>query len=96
MFKVKLVWNFFATSHGKGCVDGIGAVVKNKVRRMVNSRQVTVNSSIDFVSAFNREESLINVIHIGEVEAKKIQSDLKLDDVFDKARPVPSIFSFQY
>lgn len=30
---VKIVWNFFATSHGKGAVYGIGAIVKNKVRR---------------------------------------------------------------
>lgn len=29
---VDATWSFFATSHGKGAVDGIGGTVKRKVR----------------------------------------------------------------
>ena len=32
-FSVCLTWNFFATSHGKGAVDGIGGTVKQNVWR---------------------------------------------------------------
>lgn len=92
-FKVKVVWNFFATSHGKGSVDGLGAVVKNRVKRLVKSRRVIVNSSADFVNAFNLEHSLINVVNLNESEAKKIRTLLKLDSVFDSAKSVPNIFT---
>ena len=34
-FSMKLIWNFFATSHGKGAVDGIGSMVKRSVWRVV-------------------------------------------------------------
>lgn len=95
-FNVKIHWNFFATSHGKGCVDGLGSVVKNRVRRLVNSRQKIVNSSLDFVNAFNSEDSVMNVMHMSDSEAKKIRSDLKLDYIFDNAQPVPNIFSFHH
>lgn len=30
-FKKKIIWNFFATSHGKGPVDGIGGAIKRQV-----------------------------------------------------------------
>lgn len=94
IFKIKIYWNFFATSHGKGCVDGIGAVVKNRVRRLMNSRQKIVNGSSDFVDGFNSENSVIGVMNMTECEAEKIRSDLKLDDIFNSAKAVPKIFSY--
>ena len=36
-FGVQLVWNFFATSHGKGAVDGIGGTLKRSVWRVVRA-----------------------------------------------------------
>ena len=33
----KFIWNFFATSHGKGAVDGIGGSVKCSVWRHVSA-----------------------------------------------------------
>lgn len=61
LFPVKITWNFFATSHGKGCVDGLGAATKHRVRRMVLARTAIVNCASDFVSAFNMENSSIDV-----------------------------------
>jgi hypothetical protein len=29
--KINIIWNYFATSHGKGPVDGIGGSVKRQV-----------------------------------------------------------------
>lgn len=94
MFKIKIVWNFFAASHGKGCVDGIGSVVKNKVKRLVKSRKGTVYSSSDFVSLFNTEPSLIKVIDMPKSQIDQIRSKLKLDELFDKAPNVKGIFNF--
>jgi hypothetical protein len=46
----KLVkWEFFATSHGKGAVDGIGGEVKRIVWDAVRSRKAMVRSVDDFV-----------------------------------------------
>ena len=39
-----LKWNFFATSHGKGVVDGIGGTVKRAVWRHVRSDQVSMTN----------------------------------------------------
>lgn len=94
IFKVKMYWNFFATSHGKSCVDGIGAIVKNRVRRLMNSRQKIVNSSSDFANAFNSEKSVIRVVNMSESDASKIYLDLKFDEIFTSAKVVPNIFNF--
>ena len=32
-----MIWNFFATSHGKGDIDGLGGAGKRSVRRLVES-----------------------------------------------------------
>jgi hypothetical protein len=34
---VEIIWNFFATSHGKRVVDGLGGTVKWSVWRAVKS-----------------------------------------------------------
>ena len=36
-YGVKSTWSFFATSHGKGVVDGIGATIKGAVWRKIRS-----------------------------------------------------------
>lgn len=92
--KIKIFWNFFATAHGKGSVDGIGAVVKNRVKRLVKSRHSIVNCSSDFCQAFNSENSVIEVMHMPESETTKIRKGLKLDDVFAAAPAVAEVFSF--
>ena len=33
-------WNFFATSHGKGAVDGVGGVLKRRAWNKVKARQI--------------------------------------------------------
>lgn len=91
--KIKIFWNFFATSHGKGCVDGIGAVVKNRVKRIVKTRQQIVNCSSDFARAFNSENSVVEVMHMTDNETKQIRKFLKLDDVFDSAPHITNIFN---
>ncbi|XP_063232470.1 uncharacterized protein LOC134536608 [Bacillus rossius redtenbacheri] len=47
-FGTDCTWNFFATSHGKGSVDGVGGTVKRTVWRLVKSRQCVVQCAEDF------------------------------------------------
>ena len=35
--QTNIIWNFFATSHGKGAVDGLGGTVKHSVWRFVKA-----------------------------------------------------------
>lgn len=94
LFPIKIIWNYFATSHGKGAVDGIGAVVKNKVKRMVNSRKAIVNDASDFVSAYKTENSLIEVTLVTPEEISDINAELELEYVFETAEALPNISNF--
>ena len=44
-------WNFFATSHGKGAVDGVGGVLKRRVWNKVKARQVVIQNAAEFTDA---------------------------------------------
>jgi len=43
-----VTWNFFATSHGKGAVDGVGGVLKRLARTQVLSGGAPVDNSEQF------------------------------------------------
>ena len=47
-------WNFFATSHGKGPVDGIGGSAKRNVSLFVKAGLGEVNSAKDFTDVANK------------------------------------------
>lgn len=94
LFPLKIVWNFFATSHGKGCVDGLGAVVKHRVRRMILAKKAIVNNATDFVSAFNAEATSIQVTEVSDSEITNVNYELELEFVFANAVNVPNITSF--
>lgn len=93
-FSIKIYWNFFPTAHGKGCIDGIGAVVKSKVRRLVQTRKTIVNNAKDFVSAFNSEKSSIEVVEMTPSDIKSISHSLNLEQIFMKAPAVKNITKF--
>ena len=47
-FGIKVNWHFFATSHGKGVIDGIGGTVKLSVWRAVRSGNARASKPYDF------------------------------------------------
>lgn len=67
-FKLTCEWNFLATSHGKGAVDGIGGLIKSRVWVLVKSRKAIVNSALDFFKCA-QEISEIKALY---VSAQKI------------------------
>ncbi len=46
-------WSYFATSHGKGVVDGIGGSSKRIIRKEVRAKSRIVIHSIDVALATN-------------------------------------------
>lgn len=93
-FKLKIVWNFFATAHGKACVDGIGATVKKKVRSMILSKKRIVYQTSDFVDAFKSKKSKVDLYGMSDEEINKINVELNLDKVFAETSAVRGISEY--
>jgi hypothetical protein len=70
---VPISWNYFATGHGKGAVDGIGGDVKRKVWGEILSRRVCVQNAADFVNVLKSKEIKTEVILVpsSDIEASK-------------------------
>ena len=47
---MEVFWNYLATRHGKGAVDGVGGTIKQVVREAVVTRKAIIK---DVVSVFN-------------------------------------------
>lgn len=90
---IKIIWNYFATSHGKGCVDGIGATVKTVVRKHIKARDCSVNSAADFMKAFKLTPSKILVEEVTDEEFEQINDDLGSVAVFAGAKNIRDIYS---
>ena len=85
-------WNFLATSHGKGPVDGIGGSVKRHVWMQVKTRKSMVYNAATFVEAASEMPS----VSVTELQASKIEQlniSLDLKTVFEKAKPIVGIAS---
>ena len=61
-FKKAIVWNYFATSHGKGPVDGIGGALKQTVWKKVHQWKTIVTNPDSFVNAAS--ESNISIVNV--------------------------------
>ncbi len=86
-----LNWNFFATSHGKGAVDGVGGTVKRNVWLETLSRQAVVNTLDDFSNVAIRKEQKIDVIPVSAKVIEASASEMELDNAFTSSNPVKSI-----
>ncbi|XP_067634704.1 uncharacterized protein [Eurosta solidaginis] len=93
IFGMKIVWNYFATSHGKGCVDGIGATIKTIVRKHVRARDIVVNNASDFVQAVHMTPSKIMIEEVTSNQIEMINAELQVVELFSRARPIQNISS---
>ena len=62
-FNVKVHWNFFASSHAKGSVDGIGGTIERIAANLVTSRKEMITDSSEFTDAVE-SKSKVKVFHI--------------------------------
>ncbi|KXJ09468.1 THAP domain-containing protein 2 [Exaiptasia diaphana] len=87
---IRISWHYFATSHGKGAVDGIGASVKRSVWLAVSTRKVvSVVSAKAFAEAAQQFCTKIRITLITAKEMKEKCQELKLHECFDKATAIP-------
>ena len=84
--KIKLHWHFFATSHGKGVVDGIGGVVKRLVWSAVLAGAIC-RSAEDFIKIAKDKTNKINLIEITKSDIDNSKS--KLEHIFKTIKPIP-------
>ena len=92
---VTIRWNFFATSHGKGPVDGIGGSVKRQVWTSVSTRKAIVTDATSFCAAA-KQVSNVDVIEMNTKEIKNRNLELNLKKLFDKAPTIKGIKSFHH
>lgn len=70
-----LKWTFFASSHGKGAVDGIGAIVKHHVWNKVRSLKTVVRSADAFRDCCKSLSTIVIAIPLSTIEKKKKNLD---------------------
>lgn len=91
---VKLSWNFFATSHGKGVVDGIGGTVKRSVWRQVRSGNVMVSSAKAFADIAAERNKKLFILFIDHEEIKKNES--MLNEMWKGVQAIPNCRTMHY
>lgn len=93
---VHIQWNFFATSHGKGVVDGTGGTVKRLVWNAVMTRKspVVVDDAQSFFQVANSLQSSVTVSPLKQKEMNDISDSLHLEKCFSEALPIPGISRF--
>ena len=67
---LKLSWNFFATSHGKGVVDAIGGIVKRMVWQEIMTKK-HCRSATDFVRIAKTKTIILDEISQTDIDAAK-------------------------
>ena len=60
---INLSWNFSATSHGKGPVDGTGVCLKRIATDKVKTRQYTINNTVQFLRQLKVHIVLLFSLH---------------------------------
>ncbi len=68
----KTIWNFFATSHGKGVIDGIGGTVKRAIWGRILSEKVVIKTAVDFAEVASQISPSICIQYIpsSQIDAK--------------------------
>ena len=65
---ITIRWNFFATSHGKGVVDGIGGTVKRTVWRLIRSERSHVTTPHDYAALAKQLCSNVQIEFVSKSE----------------------------
>ena len=84
--KIRLNWHFFATSHGKGVVDGIGGTVKRLVWSAVLAGG-SCRSAENFIKIARNKTNKINLFEITKADVD--YSKVKLENIFKTTISIP-------
>lgn len=85
-------WNFFASSHGKGAVDGVGATVKRHVWMAVKGNRSTyVGNAKDFYDHVSKNVKGIASFYVDKSEV--FENEVPLNTYWEDVLPIPQIQS---
>lgn len=87
-FSVQMLWNVFATSHGKGAVDGIGGTIKRYVWRNTRATTIAPVDAQSYAAVAKERCPNVTVIYVSS-EKVKLRSTPKLS-IREKTLPVPN------
>ncbi|CAF4753334.1 unnamed protein product, partial [Rotaria sp. Silwood2] len=90
-FGIELTWNYFATSHGKGVVDGLGGTIKRLAYRAILSGQ-QCSSAAQFVKIAQSKTDTINVTELEDIHIEN--SKAKTEKIFQSIKTVPETKKF--
>ena len=93
---MELAWHFFATSHGKGAVDGIGGIAKRSVWRAVCNRKCIVTDAKSFTSVAKEVCKGITFILVTSEEILKQSDLLQLSTIFNTSIKIPNIIKVHF
>ena len=86
-YDLKITWNFFATSHGKGVVDGIGGTVKRAVWRHVKAERAHMTNASEYSTLGKWLCPNIHIKFVSKEEIAELTS--YLDTKWSNTKPVP-------
>ena len=92
---IHIQWNFFATTHGKGVVDGVGGTIKRLVwKALIARKAAVVVDAKTFYLVAKQLQSSVNVSLIDKEQILKKSDELCLKTCFDEAPALPGISKF--
>jgi hypothetical protein len=84
---LKMIWTFFATSHGKGVADGIGGTLKRAVWRHVKAERAHMTNASEYFTLRKRLCPNINIEFVSKEDIAALTSFL--DTKWSNTKPVP-------
>lgn len=91
---IKITWSFFATSHGKGAVDGIGGIVKRAVWLAIRARKAQIETAKDFAEYATIATKGIKVIYIEKEKIDNCCAEFK--EICATAKKIPNILNLHH
>lgn len=91
-------WNFFASSHGKGAVDGVGAIVKRKVWQLTKAKKLVIPDAFAFYQCAeqNMKELTSFMLFISADEIEKQCLLHKLNKKWENIKSCRGISKLRY
>lgn len=87
-------WYFFATSHGKGAVDGIRGLTKRAVWNQVKQRRVIINIASDFIRCAEKAVPGVTFILLTPDDVKENME--MLDERWSRVKQITNIQSSHF
>lgn len=88
-YGVDISWEFMATSHRKGAVDGIGACLKNKLWQAIRSRRTILKNAEDCHRYAEEQVTGIQTFLVDEKELDELKE--KLGARWSEIIPIPDV-----